>query len=74
VVGATDGVENTVKLAKADIVPTDTNRAEQYSCFADLEAAYTGLAGPRIELDDLGCLAEGLFELARADVAEAGSI
>jgi transposase len=33
------GVENTVKLAKADIVPTDTNLAEQYACFADLEAA-----------------------------------
>ena len=33
------GVENTVKLAKADIVPTDTNLAEEYACFADLEAA-----------------------------------
>ena len=35
------GVENTVKLAKADIVPTDTNLAEQYESFADLEAACT---------------------------------
>ena len=35
------GVENTVKLAKADIVPTDTNLAEEYACFADLEAACT---------------------------------
>jgi transposase len=33
------GVENTVKLAKADIVPTDTNLADQYDTFADLEAA-----------------------------------
>ena len=33
------GVENTVKLAKADIVPTDTNLAEQYANFAELEAA-----------------------------------
>ncbi len=35
------GVENTVKLAKADIVPTDTNLAEEYESFADLEAACT---------------------------------
>jgi len=33
------GSENTVKLAKADIVPTDTNLAEEYACFADLETA-----------------------------------
>lgn len=33
------GVENTVKLAKADIVPTDTNLAEQYASFAELESA-----------------------------------
>ena len=26
------GVENTVKLAKADIVPTDTNLADEYAC------------------------------------------
>ena len=33
------GSEKTVKLAKADMVPTDTNLAEQYDSFADLEAA-----------------------------------
>ncbi len=33
------GVENTVKLAKADIVPTEHNLAEQYESFDDLEAA-----------------------------------
>ena len=33
------GVENAVKLAKADIVPTDTNLASEYDTFADLEAA-----------------------------------
>lgn len=33
------GVENTVKLAKADIVPTDTNLADAYGSFAELEAA-----------------------------------
>lgn len=35
------GVENTVKLAKADIVPTYTNLAEQYANFAELEVACT---------------------------------
>ena len=34
-------MENTVKLAKADIVPTDTNLADEYACFADLQAACT---------------------------------
>ena len=33
------GSESTVKLAKADLVPTDTNLLEQYASFADLEAA-----------------------------------
>lgn len=33
------GVENAVKLAKADIVPTETNLLEQYESFADVEAA-----------------------------------
>ncbi len=33
------GSESTVKIAKADLVPTDTNLREQYSCFAELEAA-----------------------------------
>ena len=35
------GVENAVKLAKADIVPTDTNLAADYDSFAELEAACT---------------------------------
>ena len=30
-----------MKLAKADIVPTDTNLADEYDTFADLEAACT---------------------------------
>lgn len=33
------GVEASVKLAKADLVPTDTNLRTQYSSFAALEAA-----------------------------------
>ena len=33
------GVENAVKLAKADLVPTETNLLAQYDCFADVEAA-----------------------------------
>ncbi|MGW0040078.1 IS21/IS408/IS1162 family transposase, partial [Gordonia sp. NPDC003376] len=33
------GVENAVKLAKADIVPTQTNLLEAYATFADVEAA-----------------------------------
>jgi transposase len=33
------GSENTVKLAKADLVPTDTNLRDSYSSFAELEAA-----------------------------------
>ncbi len=39
------GVENAVKLAKADIVPTDTNLAEEYDTFAELEAACTAFMG-----------------------------
>ena len=35
------GVENAVKLAKADIVPTETNLAEQYESFAALQQACT---------------------------------
>ncbi len=35
------GVENTVKLAKADIVPTETNLAEHYQSFAALQDACT---------------------------------
>lgn len=33
------GVENAVKLAKADIVPTDTNLLAQYGSFVEVEAA-----------------------------------
>jgi len=33
------GSESTVKLAKADLVPKDTNLLEQYTSFAELEAA-----------------------------------
>uniref|UniRef100_UPI003D8A2537 IS21 family transposase n=1 Tax=Gordonia sp. B7-2 TaxID=3420932 RepID=UPI003D8A2537 len=33
------GVENAVKLAKADIVPTDTNLLDAYESFADVVAA-----------------------------------
>lgn len=33
------GSESTVKLAKADLVPKDTNLLEQYASFAELEAA-----------------------------------
>ena len=33
------GVENAVKLAKADIVPTETNLRAHYDSFADVEAA-----------------------------------
>jgi transposase len=33
------GVEASVKLAKADIVPTETNLREEYASFAELEAA-----------------------------------
>jgi transposase len=39
------GVENAVKLAKADIVPTDTNLADEYPDFAALEAACTAFMG-----------------------------
>ncbi len=33
------GTESTVKIAKADLVPTDTNLREAYGSFAELEAA-----------------------------------
>jgi transposase len=39
------GVENAVKLAKADIVPTDTNLADEYPDFGALEAACTAFMG-----------------------------
>ena len=33
------GVEASVKVAKADLVPKDTNLRDQYGSFAELEAA-----------------------------------
>ncbi len=36
------GVENSLKLAKAGIVPTETNLRETYVSFGDLELACTG--------------------------------
>jgi hypothetical protein len=33
------GSENTVKIAKADLVPTDANLLDEYASFAELEAA-----------------------------------
>src|SRR5699024_5832031 len=33
------GTENTVKIAKADLVPTEANLGEEYDSFAELEAA-----------------------------------
>ncbi len=35
------GPESTVKLAKADVVPTDANLREEYESFAELDAACT---------------------------------
>lgn len=35
------GVENTVKIAKADLVPTTTNLRDQYASFAELQHACT---------------------------------
>jgi hypothetical protein len=37
--GSKGGTESTVKLAKADLVPKDTNLLEEYESFAALEAA-----------------------------------
>jgi hypothetical protein len=39
------GSESTVKLAKADLVPTDANLREEYASFAELEAACAGFCG-----------------------------
>ena len=36
------GSESTVKIAKADLVPKDTNLLDEYDCFAQLEAACEG--------------------------------
>jgi hypothetical protein len=39
------GSESTVKLAKADLVPTDANLLEEYGSFAGLEAACAAFCG-----------------------------
>lgn len=39
------GVENTVKIAKADLVPTTTNLRDQYASFAELQHACTQFTG-----------------------------
>ena len=39
------GSESTVKLAKADLVPKDTNLLAEYASFADLEAACEAFCG-----------------------------
>ncbi len=36
------GSESTVKIAKADLVPKDTNLLDEYDCFAQLESACEG--------------------------------
>lgn len=37
--GSKGGTEETVKIATADLVPTEANLRPQYACFAELEAA-----------------------------------
>ena len=39
------GSESTVKIAKADLVPTDANLLPEYASFAELEAACPGFCG-----------------------------
>jgi hypothetical protein len=39
------GSESTVKIAKADLVPTDANLLPEYASFAELEAACRGFCG-----------------------------
>lgn len=39
------GSESTVKIAKADLVPTDANLLDEYTSFAELEAACAGFCG-----------------------------
>ena len=40
------GSESTVKIAKADLVPTDANLLPEYASFAELEAACLGVLRP----------------------------
>jgi hypothetical protein len=37
--GSQGGTESSVKIAKADLVPKDTNLREEYTSFAELETA-----------------------------------
>ncbi|GIE90483.1 IS21 family transposase [Actinoplanes regularis] len=59
------GAENTVKIAKADLVPTSTNLLDQYRKFAELEAAcrdFTEQVNDRIHRDTRRRPAEALLE------------
>jgi transposase len=59
------GAENTVKIAKADLVPTSANLLEQYRSFAELEAAcrdFTDEVNARIHRDTRRRPAEALGE------------
>src|SRR5271163_1159629 len=59
------GVENAVKLAKADIVPTETNLLAQYDSFAQVEvacASFTELVNTRVHRTTRRVPAEMLAE------------
>ena len=59
------GAENTVKIAKADLVPTNANLLEQYRTFSELEAAcrdFTEQVNARIHRDTRRRPAEALLE------------
>ncbi len=59
------GAENTVKIAKADLVPTSANLLGQYRTFAELEAAcrdFTDEVNARIHRDTRRRPAEALLE------------
>ncbi|WP_328460967.1 IS21 family transposase [Actinoplanes sp. NBC_00393] len=59
------GAENTVKIAKADLVPTSTNLLDQYRSFAELEAAcrdFTEQVNARIHRDTRRRPAEALLD------------
>ncbi|WP_327037949.1 IS21 family transposase [Micromonospora maris] len=59
------GAENTVKIAKADLVPTNANLLGQYRTFAELEAAcrdFTDEVNARLHRDTRRRPAEALLE------------
>jgi len=59
------GAENTVKIAKADLVPTSANLLDQYRKFAELEAAcrdFSEQVNDRIHRDTRRRPAEALLE------------